>query len=1166
MVSARLKKPAVVQELRAHGHVVLEASAGTGKTFALEHIVLDLVLSGTAALSQILLVTFTEKAANELKIRVRAKLGEILSLPDAPESESVDDASCWTITPAAKDRVREALRAFDSAPIFTLHAFCRRVLSDFAFDSHRKLEEEAVDGKRVFTAAFHEALRDTFAADEPYRGLLEFALAHGESVEGIEDNLISAWSSRARTAPSWNVESAGPLLDEFLATAEATLAALPGVKGANSRSLATLAKNIEALLTEASKLTNLPKQLAAIGVLNAIDSIDDFASRAEKLAPANEKLGLFWAQMGLFIETVPDTTGALCSLFLPAIEERMSRVKREQGLFDFDDMLSLTNAAIHGPGGEVLVEALRARYRVALIDEFQDTDPLQWSIFRKLFVDGAKAERLFVVGDPKQAIYGFRAADVNTYLAAVEELRAGGAQVLSLRENFRSSPALVAAYNTLLAPSENPPFFTGDNQYRTPVVAARAPFALEVSGEALAPCVILDASRETLSARPLRSHLAEAIATEIATLLRDGATVARDGTSHRLLPNDIFVLAHNHAEERVVGDALRHARVPFAFYKQAGLFETGEALDLAVLLRAIAEPTRDAYVMSALLTPYFAVDFDDVVRVRRGELAHPAREILSELHRLATRRHYGALMSAIVESTGIARRALLFGDERSLTNTEHLLEVLHREALRESPSANELAVLFQSFVDGTRKPLGEGTDLQRLESDAHAVQVMTMHSSKGLEAEVVFLFGGYTTNPKFKNRTFRESGERKQWYGAAYQPRKDAARKELREERERLGYVALTRAKSRLYVSFVNLEGGARKRDGAHVPIDTRLSALLDAPYDETLFEHRVLAPYQVHSSDSASRDQAASASLRPAISCDVASYERAVANDVARAGALLETRKGPFFTSYSRISQRLMLHAKDVTADDRSVEAQPPPDIDLAPLSTFPAGIGPGLCLHAILEHVDVEKVRTAPSIEALLQDEATATLIARECETHGIDAAHHAEAGTLLYSALRSPIDLLSTELSGIANASALLRETEFVYPIPEHAHPPLGSLITGERPFRVERGFVKGFIDLIFEHEKRAYVLDWKSDRLPHYGNEMLVPHVRVHYEIQARLYAVALGRMLQLRTERDHEERFGGLVYAFLRGMKSKNSGVYTFRPTWRELQQWESALVEQEVWG
>ncbi|MDW8251365.1 MAG: UvrD-helicase domain-containing protein, partial [Myxococcales bacterium] len=382
----RYRKPAVLEGLPLDNHVVIEASAGTGKTYTLEHLYIELLLRG-ATVDQILVVTFTEKATMELRYRVRSKLEEMVGAGPEADAGNLPPGQVWRLDDVARAKLLQALQLFDAAVIATIHAFCQRILTEYAFANRQLFTLEQVDRRHVFSVAFKEALRSDFARNERPRRYLRAALAFGMDVEQIEERLYACAIAPGRLEPSYSEAALVAALQGApvaLLEDQDLIGKSLKKSGVDGRKIQPITKRLEALaplltryldhqdparfLQEFEELSNDNAfKKSGMGVLEYI--VNNL--RATTLEGASEQM--FLAVAALERTTVP-LLPALAHEFLPGVLQRLQRRKQELGHYDFDDMRSLVRDSLLGPGGEQLAAALRKRYRFALIDEFQDTD------------------------------------------------------------------------------------------------------------------------------------------------------------------------------------------------------------------------------------------------------------------------------------------------------------------------------------------------------------------------------------------------------------------------------------------------------------------------------------------------------------------------------------------------------------------------------------------------------------------------------------------------------------------------------------------------------------------------------------------------------------------------------------------------------------------------
>lgn len=1128
---ARYPKPAVLDRIRADRHAVIEASAGTGKTYTLEHLVLDRILGGTEVTS-ILVLTFTEKAATEMRERIRALLRRLAALPDGAGPEDPDEA-CWVIDEDARRRIRAALESFDSATISTIHAFCNGLLGEQAFANRRLFEQETVDARSLFSAAFVEVIREA-VRDEEVCQLIQWWLQES-SIEELESFLFECHRAPGRLEPPFDEERVRALFEAFPRGASDALAEAWNEtkrRTGSQRRTSTLVDRyqqiegiVEQLGENATELDRL-KTGWAIGKLERskkthLEEILSFLD--EMVDPPGEVRALrdFCRDLP---KVLPSLEALLAGRLLPHVEACVDRIERAEGLLDFDDMLRAVRETLESPEGGELVQSLRQRFRYAILDEFQDTDEVQWAIFRKLFFEGEGGNVLYAIGDPKQAIYGFRGADVGTYLVARKEIVARGGNVVVLHHCFRATESLIAAYNRIFDQKATEPFFSGAIRYDEPVQCGRPALRLVGPGGDPATPIHVFVAKEGLSADAMLERWATETAREIRRIVRpeDPSLLWDEGEGPRPLAyRDVYVLYRKVAEGKAIAEVLRAHGIPFAFYKEEGLFQRPEAWAWHDLLRALAAPDEPTLQLRAWLSPFFGVTLADLSRAREVPTDHPLRTRLAEWAELAQARDWERLIPRVLDGSGILRRAIAKGDERALTNYLHLGELILERAHRQSPSCEELADWLQALIEKRALPERENGNQQRLETDRDAVQLMTMHAAKGLEAPVVFVLGKLTAaRQKGWLTRYRDAeGNRCFWVGTPPEQVQQSSQREEREEAERLLYVALTRAKARLYLPY------AENREGDFTPLLERLDALRQEGAEG--FEWR-----EVEAEPTAF----SAGGALGAVDWD----EPEVEDEAAAFAELRRGHMGFVITSYSRMRGFRGAEEEEERIEGERMVVEPGPD-------ELPGGPATGIFLHDVLARIPREEVpatfadfRAAPALQQLFEEAGRA---------HGIAAQHLDHAWRLVWNGLRTPLSHGALALpGGVVDADRWRTEMEFLYPFPAHA---VGTEL---------RGFVKGFVDLVFEADGRIHFADWKSDCLPSFDAAYLRSYVKGSYELQLRLYAIAIRKLFRLDTRDDWDARFGGAFYFFLRGMEKEGSaGIYFERPSFEDVVRWEREL-------
>jgi len=1162
----------------------VEASAGTGKTYLLERAALEFVLQGHP-IESLLIVTYTERATGELRRRVRALLQVALALSCGDPSEV---PAGWDLS-GGEPFLRRALEDFEGATLTTIHGFCARLLREHALLLGRGLDESLIAPKEAFGRAFRHVLREALAEGQAAAELQ--AWLSQRSVEDLEELLWRVDRHRA-------AELRPPLDEARLLAAGATLA-----RCLDPASLSVCRAELEAGKIHKSTRTAALKRLdgleetlrawrragwggvggegvpvlALCGDRTLERARDYLCERADKILPAAPSLGpLLDALRDLAQAGVPFEAAA-AQRILPKVRARRAREAEERAEHDFDEILEGVARGLRpeATSREALIRAVRARYRLALVDEAQDTDPIQWEVFRALFVEdlaGAPESGLWLIGDPKQAIYGFRGADVYTYLGAQSELEQSGAPRVPLQTTFRSTPALTGALNLLLAEGE--PLFHEERIKCAPAVAGRSEARFcDGEGLDLDPVVLLRFPAGSWTAEGVRQAHAQALAAEVSALCAgqhfvvdpgEDSAPGSGGEPRALVPSEIAVLARSGRELTTVAAALRRAGVPSAFLKQDGLFQTREAEDFLHVLRAVLEPHRRALRYRAWNTAFFGVELADLPRCAELPAEHPLLARLFSWSRRAAARDYPGLLRGLLEESGLLEREVLLRQgERELTNYLHLAELLLEVGLRERLEARELTERLASWVAGERLPPGEDGGVQRLEADARAVQLLTIHKSKGLEAEVVFLFGGISDPPQDDLYLFHRWGEldenepgvalfhegleRIVHVGPLSPELKDRVRVEQEDEQRRLLYVALTRARCRLYLPcFEEVdEGWSYKRlGGIQRHLSERLLAL-EARVPEPLgYSRRVVEPASQPDPERPLR-----ARLRDWEVQLPRPFQPALPELVARLSPRVRL-------SFTRIRSAVEDEPAAGQALGEDPELQSQPRVDFAALSP-PPGATSGTLLHELLEHLEWSG---ATSLEDFSAEQREA--VERALDWASLEARHAESVTSLLYGALRTPLVLPEQRLElpeGLWKTEGA-REMDFTLPLPEAAGALLGSGF-GDR-VRAEGGFVVGSIDYLFLHRGRGYLVDWKSNALVDYDPETLEATTAEHYALQRELYALALAKTLGVNDAASYEERFGGVIYLYLRGCDPGrvNAGASPWRPTYAALAEVEARLV------
>ncbi len=1174
-------------------HALIEASAGTGKTYTLENLVVRLLKERQdIGIENILMVTFTEKATSELKTRIQEKLFEELRCAGDGEGEG-----------AIIQKIRDTLDAFDTASIYTIHGFCHTVLKDFAFENGSLFQNEVIDDAPIFDSLIKEQMRKVWPQNY---GRYLSEMLHIAGFSSRKDRLLSLVVNIARRVyrpavgdeikPDIENQSIEQLRSTIITQIEA-LKSLVGVLPAfsdgfeqlniNARSKRSLVEKIVIPLETYLSQFN-ENSLDLMALLELIDRIQTVKSSGRQgitcLVP--EK----WTKKGNNIQVCPNLEAiseqlkALADslvqlsyyLAIDAVKQLQTdavRVKQQNGWISYDDMLSQVASALNRDHRSGLIQTLRNKYKIAFVDEFQDTDPVQWRIFKRLFLDNcsdAPDNLLFLIGDPKQAIYSFRGADVYAYLEARNEMERlaeiGGANLYSLATNWRSKPDLVTVFNDLFCRTE---WFPAHNQTGTLEIgyqdAGSPPErdlpAILVADHSQRPVFnVVDLSAAT-SPRQAKPALARCIAREIRFLIdRGGIEIQGKNEPPRPLDyGDICLLVRGKADASLLEPELANLAIPFAFYKKPGLFLSDEALYLSLMFHAVFDPGNTPDVKKALLTPFFTYEPNDLTTYETLPMSHPLKQLLFDWNDLARSRKWGMLFQSLMEDSGLLFREAESRDwERKHTNYRQIFEHLEDVAYRKNLDFRGLSALLDSYRKQTIA-VGDDADIHQIETEEKKVQIMTMHVSKGLQFPVVFIAGGLTQpfaddyhvyhdyDPAKPDASLRKVIDLSKTYHREQHDR------EKYDEDKRLYYVALTRAQFKLYVPFfptqkkyawmgpvcrfLSISIAAAFPPGAVYPMVGWLDAekgTVFVPYHGEEKESRVVSERAVsthHSLLPANHNYQFKMIMLESFSSLQGRLHHGREQVMAETGFQVTREKD------KEDDERLAGFDSDVIRAVRS-------DDDI------PGGADIGSMFHDILEHIDFEAVTKNP--DDLLKNREAEDVITKTMDAYRVEGRWRQQVCRIIADTLTTPVYAAGTSFFlGDLKKKDRIHEVEFSYPFGVPVGKPLK--IPDCDIVKQGRCFIRGYVDLIFRYKEKFFIADWKSNRLDDgYGPGALDDCMNaVGYHLQYKLYTVAVLRWLKqaFGNRFNADRQFGGVFYFFLRGMGTGNgNGVFYVAPS------------------
>ncbi len=1190
---------------------LIEASAGTGKTHTITNLYVQLLLGigceRSFKVDELLVLTFTRAAAQELRRRVTERIQAAQRAFQKNDGGKDDDLNELLAKSTDQDRDRKLLTAaiqlMDEAAIFTIHSFCARVLSDQSFETGTLFDQQlddSVNGDQVRILKL--ASEDCFRSD---------LLSLGPSIRNIA---LSNWATPSALAKALNtllyrgrltlLPPFQPLEFDIEAVNEKIQQAKAGWLEDDLASVITqcnLTKNsvpMNRLIKmtsycqspdidlqsehwktySKSSLEEAMKKASSRPEHPVLNLIDDIHREADKISQIKINL---WHEM------------------IDKVRDRIRRTREEEQLITLSDLLTNLADALTRKGS-TLGDTLAARWPVAMVDEYQDTDDIQSRIFEHIYhrKDSQNQPTLMMIGDPKQAIYQFRGADVYTYLNA-RRLAANTSanEPPPLIHNWRSTKDMVNANNYLF---QLPGAFGSEDEitFTKARPADHGRTALFIDGKPQTPYkVFCPGSKDSpLSADQAREAGMEYAAEETARLLqgaKHGSVLVDDKP---LKAGEIAFLIRSHAEAPFAKKALEKRGIHSVYLTKNSVLQQDTAKDLTLILQAVAEPTNYRAIRAALGTKLMQCNSAEIDRLNHDlALEQKVAQEFWQYHDTWVKKNVGAMINDLLITRKLGEKWLPLPDgKRQLTDLRHLTEVLQSGAAT-APGCHQLLAWF---VREQQQAAAETTDMDqyqiRLESDENLVKIVTMHSAKGLEYDLVMIPYPPLPNSGKKSPVLfhKEKDHRYQVFvelGDDPNNRKQAEYEE-RNEAMRLCYVAMTRAKYRCYLgapTFAQKSQANKLTDSPFgqlmrlqtetnnereiidilreklpedlfevVPLDKESLGITRLPAD---INQEQLQPALPLPEDIAERDRWRMHSYSRIVHSRSKHIKKIAPDTSADTGSLQPSVKR------AASDENLVDDGADMTShkggylDDELQEDEIQTPSDQPSRFTFPVGARIGVALHYLLEHAD-------------FQDESQhAKLCQQTLDRIGIEQNKTSWSGLLqewLQDILRTPLnDDIAFSLSSLTDTDRL-NELEFHFPVACRGG--ITALLKsnqypGARALPDDiylEGMMTGFIDLVFRHDGKYYLADYKSNHLGYafaaYTNQALEEAIMVaRYDLQYLIYTLALNRFLKFRlADYNYERDFGGVFYLFLRGMdgKSNGSGIYFNKP--------EAALIQQ----
>ncbi len=1139
---------------------LVEASAGTGKTYNITSLYIRALIDQELTPSEILVLTFTEDATAELKQRIRSRISECLDAFKSgnPNNDPFLQELLRRDPKQSLKQLQSALFTFDESVISTIHGFCQKLLKEFSTelnvqsdfeiltDPSDLIQENVDEFWRKFIRDHSESsvgrrLIDHFISDKinpdnlagllkqvinkPYASLKPALLTETER-ELIFNDIKEAY---LRIQEGWQEDKAE--LEEIIFSGK--------MHGGWYRpgSFKIYFQNFEDWISQSETPLSGFEKLESFG----LTKMDRGTTKGY-----NPEFPEICELIDVFLSRSAEMDKIVSHFEIECIQEvqkKISAQKEKDNVLTFDDILQKVDENL----SKDLQNKLSALYPVALVDEFQDTDPIQYSIFKSIFKGSSSS--LFMIGDPKQAIYSFRGADLFTYFQATEDVP--DERKYSLDHNYRSNKEMISSVNEIFANKETP--FVGQNpKFR----AAKYPEnkktpQLKLNGNPCVPFSIVDCEFDGKK-EECSDVICEYVSEQISELLSKDFRI-----DDRLVqPKDIAVLVRKGVEAQAIQSALIAKNIKSSVKARESVFNSKESKDLLIILKAVADNSNPGLVRAALVTSLIGFNAKDIIDLEKNDKRWI--EIIRVFLQAEDSFTEKGLISGfkVLDSFFKIRENLAKKEqpERRLTNLEHILELLSKEEQKTNASIYTLI----RYLSKKSKKNSNVTDdeLIRLESDSDLVTISTLHSSKGLEYPIVlipFLWDDFeSSGSKGLKLTEYHDKENRLCIDLSKNPDEEIvlqSRRESLADAIRLNYVAFTRAKYACIVPFANYKG----------IYNSSLLGTLCEP--EIIFDKsfkpkdkKQLLEESFSVLNESENIEFLTSKDKLIASIDVEEIKRELNNDFSHGLAVQENKRGDLFDfkrvlSFSSISSNHETdNHKDYDEFEMTVEETISDELEESSRSklTFPKGADTGNLLHFIFEDISFGN---HSSVDNVVSEKLTQLRFDFDWKEVLSEWVFEILEHTLFDNMRLEDLDEFS-----------LLKEMEFYFPVTNLSADRIISEIRKDvDPVQSKKesisGFMKGFIDLIFRYKGKFYILDYKSNflgyELEDYSSEKLQEAIfSSNYDLQYHIYTVALYKFLKQRLpEFEYNQHFGGVLYLFLRGIDSEQpgSGVFFDKP-------------------
>ncbi len=1058
---------------------LIEASAGTGKTYSIALLVLRLILN-EISIEKILVVTFTEAATMELKERIKRFLS--IALNTLKNNESEDETikeildNCKKSTKEKEILLKSAIAMFDKSSIFTIHGFCRRVITEHSFESGASFSTEFISFEdELLEIAVKKIWRECF---------------YGAPKEFLEKM----------------IENTPDMFDKFM-------------------------------------------NFAKTNVLNPdIEIVPDMSNNSLSWEKSeNFESSAFFQDLDIIIYR-----------FLKKIKVVLEELKQEKSLLAFDDLLLiLYNSLKNENNREKLVKSLSKRYLAVLIDEFQDTDIVQYEIFSKLFQN--RKEPLFLIGDPKQSIYGFRGADIFSYLKAKQSI--SEKNQFTMTTNYRSVSAILEAISTLFD-KENPFKIAGIDFPEVVAFEKNNEQILKKDGVDFSGLSLrIPYSDEVVSSRTQTITVPNSQKIIISDLTRQIYELLNKNNNYTIKnkpvkPSDIAILTRSNNEMELVKEALIKVGIPAVLTYSTSVYETKEAVEMLNFLKAVAKNRIDI-IKRAMLENILGFTLEDFQKYEQdNSLLEQLLIKFGELNHFWNKNGILYMFFEALKEFKLKERMLsLPHGKRMLVNFLHIAELLHKQSKKNRKQTKEEIISF--LEDKIKNPKQESSDSLelRVETEEDAVLIMTLHKSKGLQFPIVFIPFLYATrNLKKDNKDYLPIFFHNEKHNPVYSFKQldstdfENWQKEKISEDLRLIYVGLTRAKSKIFLYWAKTAGASQSalsellfkteqeidlKNMSDIDFKQQLQNFSSNCFLVDFFEPNLFVETPMKQEEDKLKERK---SLK---------FKGKIDRDFKIASFTMLSN------SFKDETEKDVDSIKDEIEEEFENEEIIPDEIAL-----FPAGATPGTALHEIFEEIDFKNPDLKTTVKSIL-------------EKYGFEKDENGKSWEPVISKMVE--EVLNRNLDGFSlfeiDSKKRVSEMEFFFPLKHNRISELKQFFNENFDKSSDfsfYGFMHGFIDLLFEKEGKYYIVDWKSNKLgltkEDYNKENISLAMKQHnYHLQYMIYSVAVHKFLKSKIPNySYEKHFGGVFYIFLRGVSEK-TGIFFDRPLESFIQNLEEFL-------